>query len=394
MFYISAKLKPPQSKNGILIYTDMEGQISLAEHEMAIISKPVETTSISDETIAKAEKQILLFSNPIVDSTLHKMDDDHEQIITFDFSSPSGNRKAEFVGTTHSHDLSEADQQKQEQELVEQFTAYIQTQQEKGGKSMLMIEGGGVINYTSLEEAKQKAGEFAPLIWMAQKENVPVYSPDTTPEDTTVIMKHEGYPDETIAFLECFKTLHSKVREKTNNDELNQFTQVELANLLAGVAERIEWQEKLPLVTGLKETVNKKGLDDPESRKAIADFIEGTLDGLNRQFQLSTKAIDEKEGFPLFQSNGVDENGFPVFTTLYDPKEHYQTLLRPDTHAPDNPKTPMNRLSNELGELRERHVFKNIVEKIKVGYDPFIAFGNSHAIKESPAIEQIYNSLV
>ena len=95
----------------------------------------------------------------------------------------------------------------------------------------------------------------------------------------------------------------------------------------------------------------------------------------------------------MFQINGKDEQGYDTFTTLYKPKEHFQPLLRPDTFADDNLKTPMNELSKNIGDLRELVVFQRIATKIKDGYDPFIVFGNSHAIKQAPAIRYLYSKL-
>lgn len=172
-----------------------------------------------------------------------------------------------------------------------------------------------------------------------------------------------------------------------------RFSQVELVNLLAGVVERTRWVEMLSLVSKLKEDVGKMGIDSSEFRAEMKSFENSILSKINSIFQESTKALDGANGFPLFQENGSDADGYPIYTSLYDPENHYQPLLRPDIFAEDNLKTPMNVLSNQLGELRESVVFKRITEKIKDGYDPFVVFGNSHVIKQAPAIEYIYKNM-
>jgi len=352
-----------------------------------------EIEKLTDEVISVAESKVLKFTDPPVYERINLMDEKGEITVEFPFMSSSGQRTAEFIGTTHNHNLVKEDIDKQKKHLLEKFKAYVANQNEKGAKPMLMIEGGRVTEYTSYEDAEAAPGEFAHLVWMAQQEGIPIYSPDTTAEDTLDIMEKSDYPQETIAFLECFKTMHVKVREKLNNKGEVKFSQFELVNLLAGVAERTHWQEKLDLISNLKTKYELLGEDHPEVRSVMDSFIHSALDGLNKQFMESTKAIDQGEGFPLFQINGKDEKGNPAYTSLYDPVNHYQPLLRPDTFADDNLKTPMNQLSSDLGDLREKVVFNRISEKIKEGYDPFIVFGNSHAIKQAPALEYIYKNL-
>lgn len=352
-----------------------------------------EIDRLTDEVISIAESKVLKFSDSPVYERINLMDKKGEITIEFPFISPSGQRAAEFIGTTHNHNLSDEEVEKQKDFLLKKFNAYLGVQKENGTKPMLMIEGGKVMEYTSYEEVAADPGEFAHLVWAAQQEGIPIYSPDTTAGDTTELMENAGYPQETIAFLECFKTMHVKVREKLSNKEEVTFSQFELVNLLAGVAERTHWNEKLEQISSLKTNYEKLSDGHPDLRSEMDSFIHSVLDGLNKQFQESTKSIDNADGFPLFQISGVDEKGDPTYTSLYDPEDHYQSLLRPDTFAEDNLKTPMNELSNKLGDLREQIVFRRIAEKIKDGYNPFIVFGNSHAIKQAPAIEYIYKNL-
>lgn len=368
----------------------MADEISL---ESVVNNTVPEIEKLTDEVISVAESKILKFTDPLVYERINLMDKNGEITVEFPFISPSGQRAAEFIGTTHNHNLVEEDIDKQKKHLLEKFKAYVANQNEKGAKPMLMIEGGKVTEYTSYEVVEADPGEFAHLVWMAQQEGIPIYSPDTTAEDTTEIMEKAGYPQETIAFLECFKTMHVKVREKLNNKEEVKFSQFELVNLLAGVADRTHWQEKLDLISNLKTKYELLGEDHPEVRSEMDSFIHSVLDGLNKQFRESTKAIDQADGFTMFQESGLDEKGNPTYTSVYDPVNHYQPLLRPDTFADDNLKTPMNQLSSDLGDLREKVVFQRIAEKIKDGYDPFIVFGNSHAIKQAPAIEYIYKNI-
>lgn len=354
-------------------------------------TKPDSEKNIA-EIIADAATKVLKFSDRVVYDRINKMDSQGEITLSFPITSSSG-RSAEFVGTTHNHDLEKEGIEKQKEYLVDSFKKYIDNQRKNGGKPMLMIEGGKITEYSSYEEAMKVPGEFAVLVWMAQEESVPVYSPDTTPEDTTQIMKNENYPIETIAFLECFKTMHVKVNEKMANNEPVEFSEQEIANLLLGVIERTEWQDLYPQAQKLKDGVETFGMNDKSFREQIGSFIETVLNKLNKTFQTSTKAVVGGEGFPMFQINGKDEQGYDTFTTLYKPKEHFQPLLRPDTFADDNLKTPMNELSKNIGDLRELVVFQRIATKIKDGYDPFIVFGNSHAIKQAPAIRYLYSKL-
>lgn len=164
------------------------------------------------EVIKAAEDKVMKFSDPPVYERINRMDELGEITVDFSYSSPDGVRSVGLVGTTHNHDLTEDQIDKQKKHLDSRFDEYLKKKREGGGKPILMIEGGKVKEYASIEEVEQAQDEFAHLVWRAKQEGVEVYSPDTTPEDTTELMAQANYPQETIVFLECFKTLHVKTR--------------------------------------------------------------------------------------------------------------------------------------------------------------------------------------
>ncbi len=248
-------------------------------------------STVDSQAIKRAENKILSFENPVYKAITDAIDKDPGKPIVYKFISPAETRIARYVGTVHNHDLSSEQRAQQAGHLEQEFGDYVKLIKEKGLKPLLMIEGGGVNTYKSKEDAEQRGGEFGPLVWRAQQEGLPVYSPDMTSEDNIKMLRELNIPDQTIALQELFKAIHSTVKEQEKQNVAKQFTQYNLLDIVAPIVTHMQIEGEGNKLAEVIAQAEKLGSQTSGAKKLVNEYIRENIHPLNTQFQEMTKGI-------------------------------------------------------------------------------------------------------
>lgn len=340
-------------------------------------------------SIDKARDGMLKMGDPVIDE-IYKTMDGKDLPMVFRYKTPDGHI-IYYDGTVHLHDLPLKQAQIEIAEIKKSFGEF-DTLTSTTSKRIVFVEGGrpGIHNdvYSSYQDAVQQGGEMGAVTWFAKEAGIDVISPDIPPEETVAFMKKNGIDDLTIGLNFAFRRVHSLLREKQNRNE-GTFSQSEVLDTLMGVSLiDTDWNRDYAQQT--LDTIKKSGgFDSPEGKAQVQEFINTTSTALNTHLKQNTEFIENgtgERGIQLLVQNGTDQTGNPLYTSEYNPEQHYQTLTNPFLNHPDNPNGLLNKLSALISDNRDRYILDHLIQKVNEGYDIFTAFGNSHAIQEGAGL--------
>lgn len=354
-----------------------------------LLETSLETSIDKQISLEVAQQSMFKIDSPAIERVYKEMEGKDLPMV-FKYESPNKNI-VHYVGTAHSSYLSEEQRLEQTKGLKSAFDEFKTTTFDSK-KKLVLIEGSesGLITnkFTSFEDAS-KNGEMGETTWYASEAGIDVMSPDIPHEETLKFMKDEGVDDLTIALSFVFRSLHTALKEKSNQGD-NHFTQREVIDLLVGVSTVYTDWEREAVEKDLTEIREIGGLETLEGKTKAQEYINKMLSQLNNHLKENSKFIKNEEtneaGIQLLVQQGVDDKGNPVYISEYNPEEHYLPLVSPFINSPDNPKGMLNYLSAKISDNRERYILEQIINKVNDGYDLFVAFGNSHAIQEGPGL--------
>ena len=309
------------------------------------------------------------------------------------FLTEDKNQMIELVGTQHAHQLAKTNEAlvaPMIRGINERLRKYLEATADNPGQRLIMIEGANAKNATTIQEriaqqdpmlkgllkehnitTEQEAitqfGEMGAMMLAAQREGIPIMSPEPSSEEIVTKQKAEGIAVEDIALIQAVVGLDAGFYRGKLKDE-KKFTQEEVFYALQRACQLSGWQRER--AEQIKAQLSGNLQSDQQVREA---FIREILPLLNARMKENTSDFD------LVNAD---------YSWSFDPqdRETYDLL-----HSPASRVEVFRKMSNISGEYRDDYILDRIHESVEAGKSPFVVYGSGHTVKLEPALAALYN---